>query len=170
MSETRHLYELARPFPPAMVEKKPGGKFEAAYVSHGTVTARLLEVLGPFDWTIAKVITNADGIAVGCIGRLEVVVDGRPVVIEEVGDCEHPGPNSASNLKSSSSDSLKRAAMRLGLGLHLWQGDSYYLHRSLEKRLSAPQSDGDRPEGGDTGQALNGAETTLQSVREDVAW
>ena len=134
------------------------------------MTARLLEVLGPFDWSIAKVITNADGIAVGCIGRLQVEVDGRPVVVEEVGDVEHPGPNSASNLKNASSDALKRAAMRLGLGLHLWVGESYYLHRSLEKRLNAPQSDGDRPEGGDTGEAPNGAQTALQSVSEDVEW
>jgi hypothetical protein len=170
VSELRERYELARPFPDSMVEKKPGGKFEAAYVSHGTVTARLLEVIGPFDWSISKIITNADGIAVGCIGRLEVVVDGRPVVIEEVGDCEHPGANSASNLKSSSSDALKRAAMRLGLGLHLWQGDSYYLHRSLEKRLNAALSDEGPSEGGDTGEAPSGAQTTLQSVSEDVAW
>lgn len=170
MSEPRQRYELARKFPPAMIEKKPGGKFEAVYVSHGTVTARLLEVLGPFDWSIPRIISNADGVAVGCIGRLEVEVDGRPVVIEEVGDCEHPGPNSASNLKSSSSDALKRAAMRLGLGLHLWQGDSYYLDRSLEKRLSAPVSDATLSEGGDTGEAPSDVQTTLQGVREDVAW
>jgi len=167
---TDQLYELARPFPKAMIESKPGGKFAADYVSHGVITARLLEVLGPFDWSIAKIITNADGIAVGCVGRLEVVVDGRPVVIEEVGDVEHPGPSSASNLKNASSDALKRAAMRLGLGLHLWVGESYWLHRSLEKRLSAPESAEGSSEGKETPAPTNGAQTTLQSVREDVAW
>jgi hypothetical protein len=167
---TRDLYELARPFPKAMIESKPGGKFAADYVSHGTITARLLEVLGPFDWSIPKIITNADGIAVGCIGRLEVVVDGRPVVIEEVGDVEHPGPSSASNLKNASSDALKRAAMRLGLGLHLWVGESYWLHRSLEKRLSATESAEGPSEDGDTGAPTNGAQNALQSVGEDVAW
>ena len=164
------LYELARPFPKAMIESKPGGKFAADYVSHGQITARLLDVLGPFDWSITKIITNAEGIAVGCIGRLEVVIDGRPVVVEEIGDCEHLGPNSASNLKSSSSDCLKRAAMRLGLGLHLWVGESYWLHRSLEKRLSAPESDEAAPKGEDTSAPLNGAQTTLQSVGKDVEW
>jgi hypothetical protein len=139
---TEHLYQLARPFPESMIVKKPGGKFQADYVAHGVITSRLLEVVGPFDWSIAKVITNADGIAVGCIGRLEVVIDGRPVVVEEVGDCEQISPNSATNLKHSSSDALKRAAMRLGLGLHLWVGEHYYLHRALEKRLSASESDG----------------------------
>jgi hypothetical protein len=167
---TDQLYELARPFPKAMIESKPGGKFAADYVSHGVITARLLEVLGPFDWSIAKIITNADGIAVGCVGRLEVVVDGRPVVVEEVGDVEHPGPSSASNLKNASSDALKRAAMRLGLGLHLWVGDGYWLHRSLEKRLSAPESAEAPSEGKDTPAPTNGAQTALQIVREDVAW
>jgi hypothetical protein len=146
MSE--HLYQLARPFPESMIVKKPGGKFQADYVAHGVITARLLEVLGPFDWSIAKVITNADGIAVGCIGRLEVRVDGSPVVVEEVGDCEQISPNSASNLKMASSDALKRAAMRLGLGLHLWVGeDHYYLHRALEKRVRASESADSTPAG-----------------------
>jgi len=144
------LYQLARPFPDNMIVKKPGGKFDASYVAHGVITSRLLEVLGPFDWSIAKVITNADGIAVGCIGRLEVIVDGRPVVIEEVGDVEQVSANSATNLKMASSDSLKRAAMRLGLGLHLWVGDNYYLHRALEKRLSALVSDASLTDGTET--------------------
>ena len=164
------LYQLARPFPEAFIVKKPGGKFQADYVAHGVITSRLLEVLGPFDWSIAKVITNPEGLAVGCIGRLEVTVDGRPVVIEEVGDCEQVSANSASNLKHASSDALKRAAMRLGLGLHLWVGDGYWLHRSLEKRLSASESAEAPSEGGDTGAPTNGAQTALQSVGEDVAW
>jgi hypothetical protein len=163
---TADLYQLARPFPEAFIVKKPGGKFQADYVAHGVITSRLLEVLGPFDWSIAKVITNAEGIAVGCIGRLEVQVDGRPVVVEEVGDCEQISPNSASNLKMASSDALKRAAMRLGLGLHLWVGEHYYLDRALEKRLSAPESDG-------TGQA--GTSTTPkpiapQSASQEAEW
>jgi hypothetical protein len=141
------LYQLARPFPEAFIVKKPGGKFQADYVAHGVITSRLLEVLGPFDWSIAKVITNPEGVAVGCIGRLEVIVDGRPVVIEEVGDCEQVSANSASNLKMASSDALKRAAMRLGLGLHLWVGEHYYLDKSLEKRLKAAES-GDSPSEG----------------------
>ena len=131
----RQLYELARPFPEQLISKKPGGKFQADYVNHAVVTARLLEILGPYQWEIAKVITNADGIAVGCVGRLTVTVDGVPAVIEEVGDVERVGDNSASNLKSASSDAFKRACMRLGLGLHLWAGDGYFLDRALSKRL-----------------------------------
>jgi len=160
------LYQLARPFPESMIVKKPGGKFQADYVAHGVITSRLLEVLGPFDWSIAKVITNADGIAVGCIGRLEVEVDGRAVVVEEVGDCEQISPNSASNLKMASSDALKRAAMRLGLGLHLWVGEHYYLDKSLQKRLEACQSD-------ETGAASTSASpepSSAPSASEEVDW
>jgi hypothetical protein len=160
------LYQLARPFPESMIVKKPG-KFEASYVAHGVITARLLECLGPFDWSIAKVITNPEGIAVGCIGRLEVVVDGRPVVIEEVGDVEHVTPNSASNLMIASSTAIKRAAMRLGLGLHLWVGDEhYYLHRALEKRLSAPESDDSGVGGTDTPEKAPTAQSASQTLGE----
>jgi hypothetical protein len=163
---TADLYQLARPFPDSMIVKKPG-KFEASYVAHGVITSRLLEVLGPFDWSIAKIITNPEGIAVGCIGRLEVTVDGRPVVIEEVGDVEHVTPNSASNLMIASSTAIKRAAMRLGLGLHLWVGEEhYYLHRALEKRLSATESE-------DTPVPATGTPPTTKSPQgasEEAEW
>jgi hypothetical protein len=161
------LYQLARPFPEAFIVKKPGGKFQADYVAHGVITSRLLEVLGPFDWSIAKVITNAEGIAVGCIGRLEVEVDGRPVVVEEVGDCEQISPNSASNLKMASSDALKRAAMRLGLGLHLWVGEHYYLDRALEKRLRDAESAGTAPAGTHTPDDPSDAHAASQSVLDE---
>lgn len=133
------LYELARPFPAALIKQKPG-KFAADYVDHATVNARLLEIVGPFNWTIDAPITNADGIIVGCTATLHVVIDGEEIHITEVGDVEHPGPNSATNLKSASSDALKRCAMRIGLGLHLWAGDGYYLDRALKRQMD-PEDD-----------------------------
>ena len=164
------LYQLARPFPDSMIVKKPGGKFQADYVAHGVITSRLLEVVGPFDWSIAKIITNPEGIAVGCVGRLEVVVDGRPVVIEEVGDVEHVSPNSATNLKMASSDSLKRAAMRLGLGLHLWVGEEhYYLDRALAKRLSPAETHDDPMAGTDTPEDAPTRQSASQTLGEG-AW
>lgn len=130
------LYELARPFPESYIKQKPG-KFAASYVDHATVNARLLEIVGPFDWTIDAPILNADGIIVGCTATLHVEIDGQDVHITEVGDVEHPGTNSASNLKAASSDALKRCAMRVGLGLHLWAGDGYYLDRALKKQIES---------------------------------
>lgn len=128
-------YELSRPFPDSLIKQKPG-KFAADYVDHGTVVQRLLEVLGPFDWEITSPITNADGVIVGCICTMHAEVDGVEVHISEVGDVEHPGANSATNLKTASSDALKRCAMRLGVGLHLWVGkENYYLDRALKKDM-----------------------------------
>jgi hypothetical protein len=126
------LAELARKFPDSLIKQKPG-KFAAAYVEHGVIVQRLLEVVGPFTFRVDKPITNADGTVVGCLATLQVVVDERFVAVTEVGDVEHPSGNNASNLKNASSDALKRCAMRLGLGLHLWTGDAYYLDRSLSK-------------------------------------
>jgi hypothetical protein len=127
------LYELARPFPASLIKQKPG-KFSADYVEHSVITQRLLEVIGPHDFAIDKIVTNPDGTVVGCTATLAAQIDGRFVSITEVGDVEHPGQNNASNLKNASSDALKRCAMRIGVGLHLWSQENYYLHKSLEKR------------------------------------
>jgi hypothetical protein len=128
------LYELSRPFPANLVKSKPG-KFAAAYVEHSVISQRLLEVLGPHSFEVKQAITNADGTVTGCLAALSVTVDGFPVVIVEVGDVEHPdAKNNGSNLKNASSDALKRCAMRLGVGLHLWSQDNYYLDKALAKR------------------------------------
>jgi hypothetical protein len=131
MSE--QLYELARPFPDRLVKQKPG-KFAASYVEHSVISQRLLEVVGPHTFTVDTPVLNPDGVIVGCLATLEVMVDGDFVTITEVGDVEHPGTNNASNLKNAASDALKRCAMRLGVGLHLWSQDNYYLDKALEKR------------------------------------
>jgi len=127
------LYELSRPFPANLVKQKPG-KFSAAYVEHSVISQRLLEVVGPHTFTVDKPVSNADGTVTGCLASLTVEVDGRTVTITEVGDVEHPGQNNAANLKNAASDALKRCAMRLGVGLHLWSQDNYYLDKALEKR------------------------------------
>lgn len=127
------LYELARPFPEQLVKQKPG-KFAASYVEHSVVSQRLLEVLGSYSFTVDSPVTNADGTVVGCLATLHATVDGQAVMVTEVGDVEHPGTNNGSNLKNAASDALKRCAMRIGVGLHLWSQDNYYLDRALEKR------------------------------------
>ena len=127
------LHELSRPFPASLVKQKPG-KFSAAYVEHSVISQRLLEVVGPHTFTVDKPVTNADGTVTGCLASLVVEVDGRTVTITEVGDVEHPSQNNAANLKNAASDALKRCAMRLGVGLHLWSQDNYYLDKALEKR------------------------------------
>ena len=127
------LRELSRPFPESLVKQKPG-KFAAAYVEHSVVGQRLLEVLGPYSFEVKQMITNPDGMVTGCLATLTCTIDGREVRITEVGDVERPGESNGSAGKTASSDALKRCAMRLGVGLHLWSQDNYYLDRALDKR------------------------------------
>jgi len=131
MSE--QLYELARKFPEALIREKPG-KFAAAFVEHSVIAQRLLEVVGPYDFAVDRIVTNPDGTVVGCTATLSCEIDGKRVTITEVGDVERPGDNNGSALKTAASDALKRCSMRLGLGLHLWSQENYYLDKALEKR------------------------------------
>ena len=135
------LYELSKPFPEQLVKQKPG-KFAAAYVEHSVISQRLLEVVGPYTFTVDKPVTNPDGQVSGCLATLTCTVDGQQVSITEVGDVEHPGSNNGSNLKNAASDALKRCSMRLGVSLSLWAGDNYYLDKSLAKREKDANGDG----------------------------
>jgi hypothetical protein len=131
------LYELSRPFPDKLIKQKPG-KFAASYVEHSVISQRLLEVVGPHDFSIDRIVTNPDGVVVGCTATLTVEIDGRRVSVTEVGDVERADSNAnGTNLKNAASDAIKRCAMRLGVGLHLWSQDNYYLDKALEKRQSS---------------------------------
>ena len=142
--------ELARPFSGKYVKTKPGSS-GAAYVEHSDITQRLLQVVGPYGWELVETIRGdvpeqtrkrkgqeatlpaLAGVVVGGVWRMTVTVDGVVAVVEEVGEVEHPHNHSTdgSRLKFAASDAFKRCAMRLGLGLHLWCGDHYFLDKAL---------------------------------------
>lgn len=156
------LAELARPFPDDFVERKDGQD----YVAHHVVNQRLLSVVGPFDFELVQVIRGdveavapdpaarsrrgkagtpaLHNVVVGGIWRLRATVDGLPVQVEEVGDVgdvwnwQHDGQR----LKDAASDALKRCAMRLGLGLHLWAQEHYFLDQQLRAQLRDRGGDG----------------------------
>ena len=121
------LIELVTPFPDKYIRQKPG-KANASYVNHGVIRQRLLDVVGFYDWCIDREIYQQDGTLTGCIGTLTIRVDGRDVKVQGSGDVEHNQGTNGANLKHAESDAFKRAAMNLGLGLHLWCGDEYFLY------------------------------------------
>lgn len=158
------LYQLARAFPASFIKSNPSGG--GSYVPHEVITQRLLEVVGPYTWEVAQVIRGdvaeikpnpqgsskrakdgkpaLSGAVVGVVGRLTVRVDGHQVSVEEAGDCEDPHnwPHDGARMKDACSDAIKRCAMRLGLGLHLWSGGdgTYFLEASLQKRESEQEA------------------------------
>ena len=131
------LNKLATPFSDRFIETKPG-KFSASYVPHGIVSQFLLGIVGPYDFAIDTLVRDADGTLTGCLCTLTVDVDGRTTSIQEVGECENPTnwKTDGARLKACASDGIKRCAMRLGLGLHLWHkhDGNYVLADILEKR------------------------------------
>lgn len=121
------LIELATPFPDKYIRQKPG-KANASYVNHGVIRQRLLDVVGFYNWSVDREIYQKDGTLTGCIGTLTVHVGGKDIKVQGSGDVEHNQGTNGANLKHAESDAFKRAAMNLGLGLHLWCGDEYFLY------------------------------------------
>ncbi len=144
----KQLHELSRPFPSEFVHKAPKGKF-GDYIQHSVIRQRLLSVVGPYSQEVKEVLReevkdkdgNIKSIVVGVVLALTIEVDGQLVTVEEAGDVENPfnWKTDGARLKDAVSDGLKRCAMAIGCGLHLWsqfEGKSeYFLDKQLEKAL-----------------------------------
>lgn len=132
----KQLTDLVKRIPEGYIKTKPGG-FQADYVSHADIQQILLAKLGPCSQEVTRVITNSEGVVQGCVLRVLYVIDGQQYVIEEAGDVERPGANNGANLKNAVSDAVKRCAMRVGVGLHLWSQENYVLDKVLTEDSDA---------------------------------
>lgn len=128
----QQLRDLVKRIPQSYVKTKPGG-FQADYVSHADIQQILLAKVGPVSQEVTQIIYNSDHVLQGCVLRCTFVIDGQTVVVEEAGDVERPGSNNGSNLKNAVSDAIKRCAMRVGVGLHLWSQENYVLDQMAQK-------------------------------------
>ena len=117
------LKALAQPFDADMIQEYQASGYHASFVSHADVAQKLLAEHGPYSWEIIEIIREHDahakepGVVTGVVGKLTLEIDGRHVVISEVGEYRHKGaqPRSAGDrAKNASSDAFKRAAMRAG--------------------------------------------------------
>ena len=141
------LYELSRVFPDKFIHKNPTGFGD--YIQHSVIRQRLLSVVGAYSQEVKHIIreklTDKQGkeieVVTGVILALTVEIDGELVTIEEAGDVEQPfnWRTDGARLKDAVSDAVKRCAMAMGVGLHLWsqfEGKSeYFLDKQLEKAL-----------------------------------
>ena len=167
------LRDLARRFPSSVIHTNPSGG--GVYVPHHLYVQRLLMHLGGYSFERVDILRgrvtgkppNPNGSSqrakdgtpdledavVGVVCRLTVEVDGRTMVIEDVGDCESPHnwPHDGARLKDAMSDALKRCCARIGLGTHLYSKteDDYVLYRVLTdlEQFEAGPSGGGEPSG-----------------------
>lgn len=142
------LHELSRPFPKEFIHKAPKGKF-GDYIQHSVIRQRLLSVVGPYSQEVKHIlredVTDKQGqthnVITGVVLALTVEIDGQLVTVEEAGECEQPlnWRTDGARMKDAISDGVKRCAMAMGVGLHLWsqfEGKSeYFLDKQLEKAL-----------------------------------
>lgn len=150
------LSELATPFPARYIKTNPSGGGD--YVKHHIVNQRLLMAVGPYEFERVEILRGhvdaippnpngnsrkakegsaaLDGAIVGVVCRLTCSIDDRRMMIEECGDCESPHnwPHDGARLKDAMSDAFKRCCMRMGLGLHLWSQEDYFLDHKLKER------------------------------------
>ena len=140
----KNLKELAKPFQ-GLVKGAAPGKF-GDYVEHSAVTQRLLLHCGPYDQTVVREIYDEHKeygkTLTGVVLELVLNIDDRVVAIQESGSVDKPYKvtnrktgermNNGERLKLAISDAHKRCAMRVGLGLHLWAQDDYFLYDQLE--------------------------------------
>ena len=124
------LRKLAVPFPDHFIENVQGKD----YVKHAVVNQKLLACLGPFSYSIDEIIYNSEGTVEACLATLTVEIDGKTVTVQEAGDAENKGAkgNNGTLLQTASSSAFKKCAMRVGVGLHLWSGEDYYLPQWLD--------------------------------------
>ena len=142
------LYELSRVFPDKFIHKNPTGFGD--YIQHSVIRQRLLSVVGAYSQEVKHIIretlTDKQGkeieVVTGVILALTVEIDGELVTVEEAGDVEQPfnWRTDGARLKDAVSDAVKRCAMAMGVGLHLWaqfDGSSgYFLDEQLKKANS----------------------------------
>ena len=149
------LHELSKPFPQKYIHKNPTGFGE--YIQHSVIRQRLLSVLGPFEQRVIQVfkeeMTDKQGktktVTTGVVLEMTFNIAGRDVSVQEVGDVEQPfnWKTEGARMKDAVSDAVKRCAMGIGCGLHLWarhEGKSeYFLDQQLAKELGGEEESSD---------------------------
>lgn len=112
---------LARDFAPDKIKQKRGqGGRTMTYISHGLITERLNDAAPGWSSTILQTYTTTDA-----NGRLHCEGIELALTIDGVTRVEAGGPQRqdgfANELKNAYSDALKRAAMRFGVALRMWE-------------------------------------------------
>tara|TARA_R100000329_G_scaffold57774_1_gene52219 strand:- start:1048 stop:1482 length:435 start_codon:yes stop_codon:yes gene_type:complete len=128
-SKVTSLLRLAKQFPPQLVSTIKKGNREEDYINHSVIAQRLLQVVGPYDWDFEIIYKGEEPIA--CKGTLTVDIDDKKVSIAGAGTPQNKSEDIGEQIKKMESDAFKRAASKIGAGLHLWAQDQYFLFANL---------------------------------------
>lgn len=141
MSEPTQQDQLNEAFPDEIIRKVQG----MDYVPVAEVVSRLNKVLGTSGWSSSIVSIHRDSHTPGYViaqVSLSAMIDGKTCVADGVGGKEialRRDTNEIVDLghdfKSAYSDALKKAAQRLGVGLHLARDDEA-LYLDTEREVS----------------------------------
>jgi hypothetical protein len=124
MDEARATIDaLSKEFDRSVIQIKPGSAKKPAtrYVSHGSVTKRLNAVCPGWSSRVVETYTSVNPAGqLACAGvLLELTVPGVGSR-QEFGTANQPR-SFGDDAKNAASDALKRAAMRFGVALDLWE-------------------------------------------------
>jgi len=134
MSEKKDILRLARKFPSQLIRTIKKGSHNEDYINHAVIAQRLLQVVGAYGWDWEVVYEENKVVCVH--GRLTADVDGKSVTVSGAGTETFTGDTTGEKIKKMESDAFKRAAAKLGVGLHLWAQDQYFLDKQLAKDLN----------------------------------
>jgi len=130
MEKPLQLIRLAKKFPEKLISQIDKKTHKEDYINHSVITQRLLQVVGPFDWDVEVIYSESKPVAVK--GTMTVTVDGKTVTVAGIGtDQNNRGKDDGDIIKEMESDALKRAAKNVGVGLHLWAQNQYFLSSQL---------------------------------------
>lgn len=140
--------QISKPWNKTFVKKVNKGFGDIDYVEHTQVTQKLIALIPDLQITTGEPvydkIEDVNGVSrsfvTGIKVRVQGTVDGNWVTREDYGMCDkpffHENPNKVQNngqrIKECISDGLKRAGMRMGVGIELYDTDAW-LSSYLEK-------------------------------------
>ena len=140
--------QISKPWNKTFVKKVNKGFGDIDYVEHTQVTQKLIALIPDLHITTDEIIydkiEDVNGVARSFVTGVKVTlsgtVDGNLITREDYGMCDkpffHDNPNKVQNngqrIKECMSDGLKRAAMRMGVGIELYDTDAW-LSNYLEK-------------------------------------
>ena len=134
MDKTKtQLARLSKTWSGKYVKTRDMGGRQESYVPHSSVSERLLQVCGPYDWDFELIYS--ENIPVAVKGKLTITVDGKEVTVAGSGTPQNIKESVGEQIKKMESDAFKRAASKVGVALHLWSQDNYFLDKVLSKEL-----------------------------------